>query len=418
MADEAIVLVGGLGTRLRPVVGELPKPLAPVGGRPFLAWVLDRLAGARVRRVVLAAGYRADMLHEAVGDAWRGMDVAYSVEDAPLGTGGAIAKACAMVGGDGVHVLNGDTWLDYDLGAIEATTRAAGRGLGLALVRVDDAGRYGAVSIDAGRVTGFTEKGVAGPGWINGGGYFLTREAMHALPPAGAAYSFEDAVLAPSARAGHVAAFCGTEAFIDIGVPVDYRIAQERFASHGPGVVHAPYVDPQAHALLERLPARRGALFLDRDGVINVDHGHVHTREATHWCEGIFERVAAAIGAGLAPIVVTNQAGIGRGLYDEATFLAYTRWVHDVFRERGAPLLATYFCPHHPTAGRGEYLRDCRHRKPQAGMIEAALRDWSLDPALSALVGDKPSDRDAALGARIPPTAIEIVAQARAGGRA
>lgn len=419
MADEAIILVGGLGTRLRPVVGEVPKPLAPVGGRPFLGWVLDRLAAARMRRVVLAAGYRADVVRDAIGTRWSGMTIDYSVEEQPLGTGGAITLAGGLVDGDGVHVLNGDTWLDYAFDAMEATTRASGCPLGLALARVADTSRYGAVVVAQERAAMLTEKGVTGPGWINGGAYFLTRDAMSALPPEGHAFSFEQDVLAPWARAGRAAAFTGTEAFIDIGVPEDYRVAQGRFQGAGaPSRVHAPYVDPCAHEMLARLPNPRGALFLDRDGVINVDHGYVHTPENTQWCDGIFERVARASEDGLAPVVVTNQAGIGRGYYDEAAFLAYTRWVHDVFRERGTPLLATYFCPHHPEHGHGDYLNDCGFRKPQPGMILAAMRDFSLDAALSRLVGDKPGDRLAALAAGIAEPAIEIVPTRRTGARA
>jgi D-glycero-D-manno-heptose 1,7-bisphosphate phosphatase len=137
-------------------------------------------------------------------------------------------------------------------------------------------------------------------------------------------------------------------------------------------------------------------LFLDRDGVINVNHGYVHTPEQTDWVPGIFELCNAARDAGYALVVVTNQAGIARGYYSEAQFLAYTRWVHEQFAARDVPLLATYYCPHHPQAALDEYRLDCACRKPQPGMILTASRDLGLQLSECLLIGDMPSDQQAA----------------------
>lgn len=152
-----------------------------------------------------------------------------------------------------------------------------------------------------------------------------------------------------------------------------------------------------------RLPADAAGrvLFLDRDGVINVNHGYVHTPEQTDWVPGIFGLCAAARDAGYALVVVTNQAGIARGYYSEAQFLAYTRWVHEQFAARGVPLLATYYCPHHPQAVLDEYRLECACRKPQPGMILAASRDFGLHPSECLLIGDMPSDQQAASAAGV-----------------
>ena len=155
------------------------------------------------------------------------------------------------------------------------------------------------------------------------------------------------------------------------------------------------FVDPSAAAWLAATPAPRPAMLLDRDGVITANHGYVHTAAQTNWVEGIFELVAAAHRAGFAPIVATNQAGIARGLYSEAQFLDYTRWMHAEFAARGTPLLATFWCPHHPSVGIGEGLADCASRKPGAAMLLAAAQAFSLDLSRSLLVGDKPSDIEA-----------------------
>ena len=228
-ADEAIVLAGGFGTRLRGIVDDVPKPLAPVAGRPFLAWLLDRLADSGIRRCILATGYLSDVIEQRIGASWQGMDIAYSVESEPLGTGGAIRLATRRLQGDAAHVLNGDTWLEYDPAALESAARNAGTPMAIALARVDDVARYGAVDIDKGRVAGFREKGEAGAGWINAGCYFLGADALAALP-AQDAFSFEQAVLQARTHAGEVAAFTDTAGFIDIGVPEDYARAQLQFA--------------------------------------------------------------------------------------------------------------------------------------------------------------------------------------------
>ena len=229
-AREAIVLVGGLGTRLRGEIGELPKPLAPVAGRPFLAFLLDALAEAGLRRAILATGYGAAQVESAIGRGWQGMSVDYSVEDAPLGTGGAVALAARKLSGDSAHVMNGDTFLRFDPAGLERCVRERGAALGMALARVPDVARYGAVEVDQGLVRRFREKGGSGEGFINAGSYFLAAEAFAALPPA-RSFSFEEAVLHPLADAGRVAAYVETSGFIDIGVPGDYRLAQTLFAA-------------------------------------------------------------------------------------------------------------------------------------------------------------------------------------------
>jgi len=163
----------------------------------------------------------------------------------------------------------------------------------------------------------------------------------------------------------------------------------------------APFVDPNADALLARAASPRRALFLDRDGVINVDRDYVHRPADVEWVPGIFDLVREASAAGDLPIVVTNQAGIARGYYDEATFLDFTRWMHAQFAAQGAPLLATYFCPHHPESGLGAYRVACACRKPAPGMLEAAVRDFGLRRDLSALVGDKAGDIEAGRAAGV-----------------
>ena len=229
-ADEAIILAGGLGTRLRGVVDGVPKPLAPVAGRPFLAWLLDRLAAGGIRRCILATGYLADSIATEIGARWLDMEIVHSAEVEPLGTGGAIRLASRQLLGDGVHVLNGDTWLEYSPAALQKAATDAGLPMSIALAHVGDVQRYGAVEVENERAIGFLEKGQSGGGWINAGCYFLGPDVLAAWPE-GTSFSFETEVLQPRVAAGGVAAFRETSGFIDIGVPSDYARAQVIFAS-------------------------------------------------------------------------------------------------------------------------------------------------------------------------------------------
>nr|WP_313287000.1 D-glycero-beta-D-manno-heptose 1,7-bisphosphate 7-phosphatase [Stenotrophomonas pavanii] len=147
--------------------------------------------------------------------------------------------------------------------------------------------------------------------------------------------------------------------------------------------------------------AERKVLFLDRDGVINVNHGYVHTPEQTQWVPGIFELCTMAKGRGYALVIATNQAGIARGYYDIQTFEAYTRWMHAQFAQRGIAIAATVFCPHHPEAGEGPFTTVCNCRKPAPGMFLEAARRYPIDLPQSALVGDKISDMQAGHAAEV-----------------
>lgn len=161
-------------------------------------------------------------------------------------------------------------------------------------------------------------------------------------------------------------------------------------------VSHVPGFDvPGTH------PALRPALLLDRDGVINANLGHVHRIESTEWIPGIFDLCRGAHAAGRLIVVVTNQAGIARGLYDEQTFHGYTRWMHDQFKARGILVAATYFCPHHPQFSPTAAERACSCRKPLPGMFYAAAAEFGIDLPSSVMVGDAESDWQAARAAGV-----------------
>jgi D-glycero-D-manno-heptose 1,7-bisphosphate phosphatase len=147
--------------------------------------------------------------------------------------------------------------------------------------------------------------------------------------------------------------------------------------------------------------ARRRAAFLDRDGVLNVDHGFVADPADFDWMEGAPEAIRYLNDAGYVTVVVTNQSGIGRGLYAEEAFHRLHRWIDDELRRFGARLDAVYHCPHLPDADVAAYRQVCECRKPKPGMLLDAIRDLDLDPASSFLLGDRQRDLDAAAAAGV-----------------
>lgn len=222
---EAVILAGGFGTRLRSVVSDVPKPMAPVAGRPFLAYLLDRMQRQDYTHVVLATGYLHEKVEEFFGRDYHGVAIDYARELSPLGTGGAIVNALQYCREACVTVLNGDTLFDIDHDELCRRANQWHSPLTAVLRWVPDAGRYGSVEIDAdGLITTFREKDPAtGSGYINGGIYRLQRSLLDGYA-VGTQFSFEKEVLQQLYQPFH--AYASDGYFIDIGIPDDYQRAQ------------------------------------------------------------------------------------------------------------------------------------------------------------------------------------------------
>lgn len=221
---EAVVLAGGFGTRLRRVVTDVPKPMAPVAGKPFLEILLTALAGKGFSRVVLSLGYMAKNISGHFGGQFANMELDYAVEDHPLGTGGALRLALASCQEDHVFVFNGDTFLDLEIDQVERLWQ--GRHHPIIVARaVPNTERYGRLLTLHGQLSGFTEKGVSGPGLINAGCYVFERSQLDDFS-LNQSFSLERDFLASAAQQMQVDVFVTDGLFIDIGIPEDYARAQ------------------------------------------------------------------------------------------------------------------------------------------------------------------------------------------------
>jgi D-glycero-alpha-D-manno-heptose 1-phosphate guanylyltransferase len=223
----ALLLVGGMGTRLKSVVSSKPKPLAPVGNAPFLELLLLQLRAQGIHRVVMCSGYLAEQIEEQFGDGGaRGMAITYSKETRPLGTAGAVKLAEGYLHGDSDFVvMNGDSFLEVDLHRLIQFHREHGALITIAARMVPDAARYGTVRVDkSNRIAAFEEKrGAAAPGLISGGVYVFNHSVLNEIP--GGPGSLETDVFPRLLERG-LFAVPQAGIFIDIGTPEDYAKAQ------------------------------------------------------------------------------------------------------------------------------------------------------------------------------------------------
>lgn len=227
---ECIVLAGGLGTRLRSVIGATPKCMATVAGVPFLFHLLNYLKAQGISRVILSLGYKHELITEHPQLQDYTMAFAYAIESEPLGTGGGIRLAMEQAREEQVFVVNGDTLFAVDMQSMYQQHETTGAQVTLGLKAMQDFDRYGSVEIDEQRrITAFREKYYRAEGFINGGVYLIQRSAFLEATKAGT-FSFEQDYLQQRVASGSLYGFCSSSYFIDIGIPSDFAKAQIDFA--------------------------------------------------------------------------------------------------------------------------------------------------------------------------------------------
>jgi len=230
---DAIVLCGGAGTRLRGITGDAPKSMASIAGRPFLELLLRQLRRHGFQRVTLAVGRQSDMIGLHFGHRTFGLDLVYSAEPVPLGTGGALGNAAVLLQSDTALVTNGDSYTDVDLSQFVIEHRARRADLSLVVVPHDGRGDCGVVSVDrSGKVEWFREKSYSsGTQYVNAGVYIVPKALLSLIPP-GIEISLEKELLPQWLKRGmHLRAFVSTGECVDIGTPDRYCRAQRILAN-------------------------------------------------------------------------------------------------------------------------------------------------------------------------------------------
>src|SRR5690625_3597092 len=366
---EAIILAGGLGTRLRPVVSEKPKAMAEINGKPFLEYQLDRFMAQGIDKFILSVGYKAEYIKDHFDTHYKNISIDYAIETKPLGTGGAIKNAMKYARGRHVLVANGDSLLISDIQKQYRFHLHQKANVTLALKEMYHYERYGTILTDADKkVRKFLEKKPTRKGLINAGLYIFDKKAFKAtdLPDQ---FSIEKDYFENKINRIKIAGFETRGYFLDIGVPEDFKKAQTEI-----GVFSQ--ID------------KNWTLFLDRDGVINkkCENDYVRSKkdfkflpwavEAAKACSKIFGRT----------IIVTNQQGIGKGLMTEKDVKKIHQYMLQEIEKQGGKIDAVYYAP-------GIASENNTMRKPQTGMGEKAKKDFpEINFKQSIMIGDAESD--------------------------
>ncbi len=377
---EAIILAGGLGTRLRNTIPDLPKCMAPVASpspalankvkNPFLFYVINYLRSQGIERFIFSLGYKHEAIEEYLATQFATLNYECTVEEEPLGTGGALKLACKKTTTENVVVANGDTLFEIDLEALTAFHHESAADATLALKPMLQFERYGTVALNEdGSIQQFKEKQYCDAGIINGGVYILNVASFreHEWPEK---FSFEKNFL--ESNRYRLYGQVQDVYFIDIGIPEDYNRAQTELQS---APLNLKNID------------KTWTLFIDRDGVVNHEKKEDYI---LNWGEFVFydgvkeafQQLSKRFGK---IIIISNQRGVGRNLMTEEDLLDIHQHMQGEIEAAGGRIDAIYYCT----------STDNKHpdRKPNPGMAFKAAREIAgVDLSRAIMIGNKPSD--------------------------
>jgi D,D-heptose 1,7-bisphosphate phosphatase len=429
MARQLIILAGGAGTRLRARLGDLPKPMIPIAGKPLLEHQVELAKKHGFTDLIFFVHYRANLIENHFGDGKKfGVQIRYILEKEPLGTAGAVFAGMEFLA-DRFVVLYGDTMVNVDLNRIWNAHEKAGAAATLLLHPNDHPFDSDLVELDSNSfVTAFHNRPHAENIWrqnlVNAGLYVLEKSALQEwagssgrqsapssdqknqsrFTPAATIVDFgKDIFPALVARGERLLGYNSPEFIKDIGTPERYDKISAQFEA---GIVQR-----------SSLATPQRAVFLDRDGTLNVDKDCLRSADELELLPGVAEALHELNLHGWRTVVVTNQPVIAKGFCDEAELQKIHNKLETLLGHEHAFLDRIYFCPHHPEKGfpgeRAELKIECDCRKPRTGMIEKVVADLNIDLKQSWLIGDTTTDLQTAKNAGLK----SILVRTGAGGR-
>ncbi len=381
---EAIILAGGLGTRLKSAVKDVPKPMASINSRPFLEYLLDQLINEGVQRVIFSVGHKSEIIQNHFAGQYRDCEIVYAIEENLLGTGGAIKNAMKHVRTQHVIVVNGDSLFLTNLRRQMEAHISANADVTLALKPMQNIDRYGTVDLnEQNAIIRFNEKQPLEQGLINTGNYIFnvsTFAALNMPEKFSIEKDFFETHLEKLKFLGHQS----NGYFLDIGIPADFRRAQYEIG-----------VFPEVN--------NSWTLFLDRDGVINkkLDGDYVKNRDELELLPGATQAIADLAKIFGKVIIVTNQQGVGKKLMSPETLDQIHDFIIAEVKKLGGRIDAIYYAPQLKS-------ENSMMRKPQIGMALQAKEDFQeIDFTRSIMVGDSPSDMEFAKKAEMK--AVKVI---------
>ena len=366
---EAIILAGGLGTRLRSEVQDIPKSMAPIRNRPFMEYLLDQLISNGITKIVFSVGYKAEHIQKHFKNKYKNCEIVYAVEESLLGTGGAIKNAMKYIVGNDVLVVNGDSFFITDIKAQYSFHEKKNADVTLALKPMENISRYGTVDItNNGEITRFIEKQPIKKGYINTGTYIFNVKSFNTqeFPDV---FSIEKDFFEKQVTDLSFVGYINNGYFLDIGIPEAFRKAQYEIG------------------IFSKID-KTWTLFLDRDGVINKkrDNDYVKTLSELELLPDVPKTVANLSQIFGRTIIVTNQQGIGKKLMSANDLEQIHDNIIQKVAEEGGCIDAIYYAPQLVS-------ENSKMRKPEIGMALKAKEDFpEIDFSKSIMIGDSPSD--------------------------
>tara|TARA_B110000858_G_scaffold196376_1_gene255037 strand:- start:9082 stop:10365 length:1284 start_codon:yes stop_codon:yes gene_type:complete len=368
MVNQAVILCGGLGTRLGAITKKIPKPLIKIGNKSFLDILIDRLVQKKINKILLLCSYKSNHFFKKYHNKKINGKIKISCidEKKPLGTGGALVNALNKLD-DYFYLLNGDTYFDGDLLQLQEDFDRKKFDIILSTKKLLN-DRYGELKIKSNRVLSFQKNKKKVFSNINLGTYIIKKKILNKYKKQ--KFSLESVILPELASKQRLqCSFFQKNFFLDIGVRKDLK---------------------KAKLLLPKI--KYPTVFFDRDGVINRDLGYVSNVNNFHFTKGIFEIIKYFNRNSYHVFIVTNQSGIGRGYYTERKMLKLHDWMQNEFKKNNIRIDEIFHSPYYKYSKNYSSRFYFNLRKPNIGMFKLATKRWNIDKKNLLMIGDKKVD--------------------------
>ena len=363
---QCLILAGGYGSRLGHLTKKTPKPLIKINKKPFILYLIKNLYRQGIRDIIILTFYKNSQFLKKSLINFKDIKIKVIKEKKKLGTLGSVVNVKNFLQ-NRFFVVNGDTYFDFNIRDLEYNLLKRKKDVGVALTKIKSSENKFSYQFYKGSLKkiDFSQKKIK---YICGGLYYFKKKILNSY--SNQILDIDKDLIKEVFRKKLIFAKYYKNNFLDIGTPKDLR---------------------RSSSFLKKNVIKPCA-FLDRDGVINEDLGHVHTIKKTIWKKNIFKSVKYLNDNNFRVIILTNQAGIAKGYYTLRKFLDYSEWFCNEFFKNGAFIDQIYFSPFHPDGKIKKYSKKKNCRKPGNGMLIQALNDWEIDKKKSFLIGDKETD--------------------------